>query len=132
MLTKAQFVKYGQTEMLWYRAKKEDSSDLRRLETKLFAYEEMLTETGETALDHENYVHTDVIADIAHLHERHGLTVDFYGNKDALYVWSINYTKTCIENGLKPSSVAAARFINRLPSQIVATLGNKIPVQNPE
>ena len=117
MLTKAQFEQYAVNEIMWCIAKKENSSDLQRLETKLFAYDEILCCTEDFRTSRENSVHIDIISDIAQLCERYGLELVFFQNKGILYEWSVNYTKTCIENDLRPSSLAAARFIKRLHPQ---------------
>lgn len=117
MLTKAQFEYYAVNEIMLCIAKKENSSDIQRLETKLFAYDEILCGTGDFRTSRENSVHIDITTDIAQLCERHGLELVFFQNKGILYEWSVNYTKTCIEYNVRPSSIAAARFIKRLHSQ---------------
>ena len=117
MLTKAQFEKYATNEIMWCRAKKGNTSDLQRLETKLFAFDEILCCTEDFGTSRENSVHIDITTDIAQLCERYGLELVFIQNKGILYEWSVNYTKTCIENNVRPSSIAAGRFIKLLHSQ---------------
>lgn len=117
MLTKAQFEKYAVNEIMWCIAKKENSSDLQWLETKLFAYDEILCCTEDFRTSKENSVHIDVITDIAQLHERYGIRLDFFQNKGILYEWSIGYTEYCLENDIRPSSLEVSKFIKSLQTQ---------------
>ena len=121
MLTKTQAMKYGNTEMLLANERRKENSAMRqRYEQRLNAFDEMLTGNGNVNADYENYVHTDIIIDIADILSRNKLDIEFFNQIDLIYDWSVNYCKTCIENGVEPESKASHNFLKRLKYRMVA------------
>lgn len=121
MLTKTQAIKYGNIEMLLAKERRKENSTMqRRYEEKLNAYDEMLTANGEIDADYENYVHTDIITDIADIYSRNKLDVEFFHQFDLIYDWSVNYCKTCTENNVEPASKASLNFLKSLKYKMVA------------
>lgn len=121
MLTKTQALKYGNTEMLLANERRKEYSAMqRRYEQKLHAYDEMLTGNTNVSEDYENYVHTDIIIDIADILSRNKLDIEYFNQIDLIYEWSVNYCKTCIDNNLNPASKASLNFLKSLKYSLVA------------
>ncbi len=117
MLTLSQACKYTNAYALYYDGKqRNDSRQTERYETKLNAYDEMLIAGhGEDVnLAYENIIHTDILSDIAELFQRNKMFLEFWNNQEIIYEWSVNYTETCVEYKLDPSSRAVLKFLNRL------------------
>ena len=126
MLTLSQACKYANAYALFYDGNKRNNPHQRnRYETKLNAYDEMLIAGhGEDInLAYENKIHTDILSDIGEIFQRNNLFIEFWNNKEIIYEWSVNYTNTCIENNVNPSSFAVLKFLKRLKYTTVSSLG---------
>lgn len=120
MLTKTQTIKFGNTEMLLANERRKENSTMQRhYEQILNAYDDMLLGNGNVNADYENYVHTDIITDIADILSRNRLDIEFFNQIDLIYDWSVNYCKNCIDNNVEPVSKASHNFLKSLKYRMV-------------